>query len=152
MLKTLFGKKSDERFPAESFVIAEGEREGRPAFAMINKAYKNYAFKSEYPWHIEIEVTMREVSEAGLPLNTEANVLNGLEDLIEAEMKKVCTVHYIARQSWNSLRMIDYYVDDGDAAERVLSGVSRNAPARDLTFKVERDDTWEICEGFFHNM
>jgi Family of unknown function (DUF695) len=149
MLKTIFGKKPDGRFPEEKFVVAEGERDGLPAFAIINRAYKDYAFGAEYPWHVQIEITMRHVSDVGLPVDPEPVVLNGMEDAIEDELKKLGGVHYIARQSWNSTRLLDYYVEDGEATGEVLARIRDNAPPREFVFRIERDEAWAICEGFF---
>lgn len=148
MLKTLFGKKSDQRFPADRYVVAQGERDGLLAVAMINKAYERYSFTAEYPWHIQIEIAMEDTTDQGLPTNAEADVLNALEDSLESALKAAGAVHYIARQTWNNLRMIDFYVDDGAAAEKAL-GAFATASSRPLQFKLERDETWAICAGFF---
>ena len=148
MLKTLFGKKADERFPEEEFVIAQAERDGLPVIATINRGYRRYAHKAEYPWHVEIVVTMEDTTEKGLPTNAEADVLNALEDELESALRAVGAAHYIARQTWNNIRMLDYYVDDGAAAEKAL-GSFASGSERPLQFKVERDETWASCAGFF---
>lgn len=151
MLGKLLGRdKTPERFPEENFSIGQGERDGLPAFAMVNLAYKGYAYRSDYPWHIQIEVRFQDATESGLCTDAEAEVLNALEDRLEAEMRKADAVHYIARQTWNGLRMIDYYVEDGEAVERALASLSDSGQlARPFTFKLERDEDWAIGEGFF---
>jgi hypothetical protein len=151
MLKTLFARKTG-RFPAENFVLAQGEREGYPAVAMINKAYKRYAFGAEFPWHVQIEIGMFDVSDALLPTSFEAAVLNAMEDRMEAQMKTVCTTHYIARQTWNRVRLLDYYVEDGPAIEAVLLAMQQGSPERTFTFTIERDESWSLCAGFFRRV
>ena len=148
MLKTLFGKKTDERFPEEEFVIAHAERDGLPVIATINRGYRRYAHKAEYPWHAEIVITMQETTDQGLPTNSEADVLNTLEDQLESALKAEGAAHYIARQTWANIRMLDYYVDDGPAAEKALGALAA-ASTRPLQFKVERDEAWASCAGFF---
>jgi hypothetical protein len=148
MLKTLFGKKTDERFPEEEFVIAQAERQGLPVIATINRGYRRYAHKAEYPWHAEIVVSMEHTTDTGLPTNDEAEVLNTLEDQLESALKAQGAAHHIARQTWNNIRMLDYYVDDGAAAEKALAALAA-ASARPLQFKVEKDETWSSCAGFF---
>jgi hypothetical protein len=151
MLKTFF-RRSTGRFPEESFVLAQGEREGLPAIAMINKAYRRYPFTAEFPWHVQIEIAMADVSDVGLPTSFEASVLNAMEDRIETEMKKAAATHYIARQTWNRVRTLDYYADDGAAIEAVLSSVQRSEPERSFTFSVQRDESWSLCAGLFRNL
>jgi hypothetical protein len=149
MLKTLFGKKTDERFPEDEFVIAQAERNGLPVIATINRAYRRYPHAADYPWHVEIVVTMQDTTDKGLPTNAEADVLNALEDSIEEGLKAAGGTHYIARQTWNNIRMLDYYVEDGPSAEAVLKAFQASAPKRSLQFKVQRDDAWQECAGFF---
>jgi hypothetical protein len=43
---------------------------------------------------------------------------------------------------------MDYYVGNGEAAERVLAAMAGTSP-REFTTKVERDDSWANCAGFF---
>ena len=151
MLDKLLGRrKAPERFPEESFSIGQGERDGRPAFAMVNLAYKGYAFCADYPWHLQVEIAFEDATEHGLCTDAEAEVLNGMEDRLEAAMRATGAVHYIARQTWNGLRMIDYYVEDGEGVERALAALSESKQLeRSFTFKLERDGEWSICQSFF---
>jgi hypothetical protein len=151
MLGKLLGRdKSPERFPEDAFAIGQGERDGLPAFAMVNLAYKGYQFRADYPWHLQIEITIEDATEYGLCSDAEAEVLNAVEDQLETEMRKTGAVHYVARQTWNGLRMIDYYLGSGDAVERALSALSSGGRvARSFTYKIERDEDWSICEPFF---
>ena len=48
----------DKRFPEEAYTLTHAERDGLPAVAMINLAYQNYEFCSEFPWLIEVEITI----------------------------------------------------------------------------------------------
>jgi len=150
MLKTLFKKKpADDRYPEDEFIIAQAERADLPVIATINRAYRRYPHTADYPWHVEIVVTMQDTTDKGLPTNAEADILNALEDHIESALKAEGATHYIARQTWNSLRMLDYYVQEGAAAEKALTKFAAASPSRPLQFKVQRDETWSNCAGFF---
>ena len=149
MLRTLFGKKQTERLPNEAYVLAQGERDGLPVIAMINDAYKRYPFREDYPWHVEIEIEMADLDEARLPTEAESVVLNCIEDDMEAAMRKSGAVHHIARQTWNGLRVLDYYVENGPAIESLLAAVRDARPPRSFKFTVERDDSWSHSAGFF---
>ncbi|MEX0801445.1 MAG: DUF695 domain-containing protein [Dehalococcoidia bacterium] len=153
MLGKLLGReKTPERFPQENFTIGQGERDGRPAFVMLNLAYRDYAFPSDYPWHLQIEIAFDDANEHGLCTDDEAQVLNAMEDRLDAALRETGGVHYIARQTWNGLRMIDYYVENGEAAERALEALATAGQLdRSFTFEVKRDEDWAICLSFFDN-
>ena len=150
MLGKLLGRgKAPERFPEDALTIGQGERDGRPAFVMLNLAYRDYSFPSDYPWHLEIEIAFEDANEHGLCTDDEAQVLNAMEDRIEAALRETGAVHYIARQTWNGLRMIDYYVENGEAAEHALEALATAGQLdRTFTFEVKRDDEWSICQPF----
>ena len=149
MLRSIFRKKTNERFPAESFVVDQGERDGLPAFSMVDRGYKGYPFRREYPWHIEITIQIKDTNDAGLPSETEAEVLNALEDRIEAEMRKQSAIHHIARQTWNRIRMLDYYVEHGPVIRTILAAMRDGNPIRSFKYTIEHDDSWERCAAFF---
>jgi hypothetical protein len=152
MLGKLLGrKKAAERFPDESFSIGQGVRDGLPAVAMINVAYKDYSFRSEYPWHVEIQIQIEDRTDVGFPTNEEAGVLNALEDQIERDLRGTGGVHFIARQTWNGVRVLDYYIEC-ERVEPVLANLADSGSVpRSFAFKVERDDAWSACELFFKN-
>jgi hypothetical protein len=119
----LKGKKNEggqERFPKESFSILKAtDQNGRLIFITANYAYKDYKFKSDYPWFLWIEIETKDKNKNGHPTSDEAKFLNQMEDLIDAELKKVCTSHYIARTTLNGSRELLYYVDDPEKASPV---------------------------------
>ncbi len=153
MLGKLLGRdKANERFPEDSFTIGQGERDGLPAIVMLNLAYRDYPYSSDYPWHLAVEITIGDRTDAGLPTNTEAEVLNAVEDTIEQEVRKSGGIHYIARQTWNGLRLLDYYVENLAGVEEALAALRANgALARSFTYKLEEDPDWALCRPFFKN-
>jgi len=92
---------------------------------------------------------MADLDEARLPTEAESVVLNCIEDDMEAAMRKSGAVHHIARQTWNGLRVLDYYVENGPAIESLLAAVRDARPPRSFKFTVERDDAWSHSAGFF---
>lgn len=133
-----------ERFPKESFSILKATDEnGGLIFITANYAYKNYKFKADYPWFLWIEIETKDKNENGHPTNSEAKFLNQMEDLIDAELRKVCVSHYIARTTLNGSRELLYYVDDPEKANPVLQRlVSAPNPIRQFQFKMEEDKGW----------
>jgi hypothetical protein len=144
----LKGKKNaagQERFPKESFSILQAtDQNAGLIFITANYAYKDYKFKSDYPWFLWIEVETKDKNKNGHPTSGEAKILNQMEDLIDAELKKVCTSHYIARTTLNGSRELLYYVDDPEKANPVLQKlVSDPNPIRQFQYKIEQDKDWD---------
>jgi hypothetical protein len=133
-----------ERFPKENFSILKATDEnGGLIFITANYAYKNYKFKADYPWFLWIEIETKDKNENGHPTNSEAKFLNQMEDLIDAELRKVCVSHYIARTTLNGSRELLYYVDDPEKVNPVLQRlVSDPNPIRQFQFKMEEDKDW----------
>jgi hypothetical protein len=52
-------------------------------------------------------------------------------------------VHFVARQTWNGRRLLDFYVSDGPAArQRLATLVDESELPRKVTTQVSRDDAW----------
>lgn len=142
--------KEGERFPAENFTITQGQLQGLPIIAMINLAYKHYAFGTDYPVHLEVEFALVEKTENGLPAQTEADALNAAEDgLWHALRNSGSSFHFIARQTWNGKRILDAYADKRDATESALkSCLSENRFKRTCVYKLDNDPNWGAAKAF----
>jgi hypothetical protein len=148
MLRTLL-KRANGKFPQNNFVIAKSEREDLPVFAMVNNAYRDYPYRSQFPWHIQITITMQDTTDEGLPTDSEADVLNTLEDRLEAGLKAAAGAHFVGRHTWNNIRTLDYYVGDAGGAGQALMTATA-AASRDFEYKIERDDGWANCAAFLN--
>ncbi len=134
-----------ERFPEDSFSILQAtDQNGRLIFITANYAYKDYKFKADYPWFLRIEIEVKDKNANGHPTSDEAEFLNQMEDLIDAELKKVCSSHYIGRTTLNGLRELLYYVDNPEKANTVLQRlVSDPNPIRQFEYTIEEDKDWD---------
>lgn len=133
---------SDARCPSPCFACSRGERDGLPVVAVINVALAEYANCQEFPWLVELEIEAEEADDCGLPTIEEVERLNAIEERLQTELAP-CGAHFVARQTWNRRRLLDYYVGDGPAArERVAALVERGGLGRRVTMKVSRDGDW----------
>lgn len=129
--------------PEASYTLATAERNGLPAVAILNLAYANFDHCADYPWLLSISLEVEDQSDNGLPTDAEAEVLNWVEDAIEAELALVTPFHHVARQSWNGERIIDYYVEAGDKALACMESLDNSGRLpRALTATIERDPEW----------
>jgi hypothetical protein len=125
------------------YALAQGERDGFPAIAMINTACSDHSLCAEYPWLLSIQIDMRESTEQGFPTDAEAAVLNEIEDRIEHFLHSATPFHHIARQTWNGLRLIDYYVSDGRKAQATIEALGRdNSLDRTISVSIKEDPAW----------
>jgi hypothetical protein len=132
------------KFPKEAIALSEGENQGLPAIAMINAAYRNYQYCDEFPWLLELSIAFEGANDMGLPSKEEAEILNQLEDVIEEGLKSVAQVHFIARQTWNGTRSLDYYCDNRDTAEQWLRKFQATpAATRTLNYRIKKELGWE---------
>ncbi len=140
------------KFPKERFSILKAtDQNGGLIFITANTAYKDYRFKSDYPWFLRIEIQTKDKNENGHPTSDEARLLNRLEDLIDAELKKICTSHYIARTTSNGSRELLYYVDDPEKANPALQRlVCDPNPIRPFEYKMEEDKDWGKVDYFLN--
>lgn len=144
-------KRYDARNPKPIYDLTQGKIEGLPSFTIVNRVMKNYKFKREFPWHLNIVIAMKDMYPAQLPTRSEAKVLNDLEDKISASLAKVCHFHHIGRTTWKGERELFFYLDSPEAANKVLqSYTSAKKPIRQFRYEMSEDKTWSKG-GFLFN-
>ena len=145
--------RGQDRIPKESFAILKAtDQNGGLIFIMANFGYKDYKFKSDYPWFLWIEIMTKDKNANGHPTDDEAEVLNKVEDLIDAELKKACTAHYIGRTTLNGSRELLYYLDDPENANPVLQRlVNDPTPIREFEYTIEEDRDWESVASILNS-
>jgi hypothetical protein len=128
--------------PTPSFAVSTGERDGLPIVAVINAALAHYAGCGDFPWLVELEIVARDTDDRGLPTLEEVDQLNAIEERLQESLGSLGS-HFIARQTWNGRRLLDFYVADGPAAQKTIDAlIKQRAFPRRLTVQVSRDDDW----------
>jgi hypothetical protein len=112
-LKKLFqgNKPTEPIFPGENFSIIKLSLPDGLAFATVNKAYENYPNKSFFPWLAGLEIQVLDKNENGHPSDSEAIVLNQIQEDFEGFLKNKHTVHSIVRVTRNGFRDLLIYID-----------------------------------------
>ncbi|MGE0754054.1 MAG: DUF695 domain-containing protein [Alphaproteobacteria bacterium] len=143
----------DPHFPGERFALSKGSAQGMPVVAMINTAYKNYTFGKEFPCHTEIEIAIQDKTAEGLTSSKEADHLNKVEDLLLEELGKAgLKVHFIARQTWNGKRILDWYTNDRALTDTTLrTCIERSLLERPCTYNLKDEPGWETSKAFLQN-
>jgi hypothetical protein len=126
-----------------SFTLAQGERDGKPWFAIIREKFKQNPEKIDLPWLLSLKIKA-EVDDQGLVSDVEAEILNKQEDNIEEFISASGKINFVARITWNGMRSVFYYISDPKiAAEKLNQIIEDKLYSREFEYKIERDPNWE---------
>ncbi|SEN24797.1 Family of unknown function [Mucilaginibacter gossypiicola] len=139
-------------FPPESFSVIEAKLpDGRPVIGSVNTAYKSYGEKKSYPWSLQIQIALKQdsVMKNGLPLESEIDVANKLQDELTNEIGKVVTLHYIGHIYNDSFLDVYAYIDQPEKANEYLQKKTK-APdvKREFSYEIKQDKDWAEVAPF----
>jgi len=139
---------TENHFPEANFSLFETtDSNDDYVVFIVNTAYKDYAYKEEYPWCLSILIDVE--SAEGYPGSEEAELLNQLEDAISDQLSQVCHCHYIVRVTTKGCRQIIFYVDDPKQANELLQElINTPDPVRQWEYDMREDYEWENV-GYF---
>lgn len=136
-------------YPATNFGILQFDVDNEMAIASINIGYNNYPNKEFFPWCAQILFEILDKNENGHPTAEEAEVLNELEDKVEAFLKENHVVHFIGRLTRNGFRDIFYYLDNPDfdqsRTKKFFDGISAIRP---VNLYLDEDSEWDKVAEF----
>ena len=156
MFKKLFSKKEPKKYgptepiyPAELFEVSEiTDDKGFFGFSNINKSYDNYPNKKYFPWWIQVTLELKEIDDRKMPTESEAKILNELEDKIEKFVTEKHKTHFIGRVTQNGFRDIIFYVDqprfDQNKTNNFFDQIQE---IRRINFTMEKDIHWNNVSG-----
>ncbi|MBI1307592.1 MAG: DUF695 domain-containing protein [Bacteroidetes bacterium] len=97
---------------------------------------------------MQITLEYQNKNESGLPDDTEAIVLNDMEEELEAFIKQHHQTHYIGRVTRRDYRDIIFYVDKPNFEENSTADfLDRMNDIRHLNFRIDRDENWHFVSG-----
>lgn len=153
-LSGLFGKtKAQDIFPAENFIVVEGNVNGKPVIGSINNAYKNYEYRQQYPWclRISIGLDLNNVHENGLPKDAESAIANKLEEDLLADISKKATAHYIGHLYNDTFLDFYIYLDKPQDVHNYLqTQINNESLLRGFSYEITQDPSWSVVKGFLN--
>jgi hypothetical protein len=138
-------------YPDDSFSILEGETDGRAVMGSVNKGYKNYSMKAEYPWclHIGIALPPDSLQSNGLPKGEEIEIAYKLEDELLDEIKKIETTHYIGHLFNDGYLDVYLYLPDPKKVHDYLqTQINKKGLLRGFGYEITKDEDWDSVEAF----
>ena len=139
-----FKRSRREAPPAEApYAVLQGERDGRPLFAIVNRGVPDASARGDAPWRLVVSAPLDDPTDTGLTSRSEAETLNELEEQVESVLTVTGVCHFLGRSTWNGLREIVYYVADFEAARAALGTL--DAPAHRFDVRGESDPAWDLA-------
>jgi hypothetical protein len=149
LLQPQFCMAQADRTPRENWCVQKAkDQNGDLVFITANLGYKNYAYKTEFPWCLEVNATTVNKNPNGHPTDKEAPVLNATEDIITAALLKVGATHFVGRATVNGYRELFYFVSDPEKANRALSQLAKKRQPREWEYQMKRDEQWQRVDSF----
>ncbi len=154
-LSSFFNGKAQNKnssYPPEKFSVVEAKlADGKPAIGNFNMGYKNYALKSRYKWCLTINIALdlKHVTANGLPIKSESDIANKLEDELMSAIRKLTTTHYIGHLYNDTFLDIYAYIENPEKVNKYLqSQVNKKGLIRGFAFKMEQDPNWNTVKAF----
>lgn len=138
-----YSKQGHSVFPEERFVIFEAQSHGKPIIETINGGYKNYPYKSNYPWRLRISIglDLNNLLPNELPNQEESTIAYTVEDKLLAEMKELTTIHYIGHVFNDTFLDVYVYTNNPEIINDYLKKYTDSE-----VLKLERDFGYEMTE------
>lgn len=133
---------SNSRFPEIVMAVSCDQKDGLPVVGVMNIALTGYPFCGDFPWLLECELESVDLQENGMPSHQDLNRLNELELRIQSFLPKDET-HFVARQTWNARRLLDFYLASPEPASEFLRQLAKEVKSeRKILAKVTKDPDW----------
>lgn len=139
------GEKSD-LFPTDSFSLLQGESDGKAVMGSVNKGYRNYDRKSEFPWclHIGIALAKNSLQSNGLPKDDEIEIAYKQEDELVDEIKKIETAHFIGHLFNDGYLDAYLYLPEPKKVHDFLqTQINKEGLLRGFGYEINEDPNWD---------
>lgn len=138
--------------PEEIFNIRESKGEDFYKIMIVNEALKNFEHKRDFPWLLLITIDIEDAVEPyKLPTDTEAEILNSMEDNFTFIIGNVVKYQYVGRITDNGERQLYYYVEDPKQIHMTLNDhIEGGAYIREFQYDISQDPNWEKVSQFFN--
>lgn len=136
--------------PEDIFTTLQFEQDGKPCVAVINKQYKDFKNKPQFPLSLFLLVKTLEKDKMGDPTEKETAIFRELQTTIIRELSSEFAFCHVGTTTMNGYRDIIFYINskDQDKAVTVLNKLkTENQRFESYTF--EEDPEWEAVDSFY---
>jgi len=136
--------------PEDTFTTLQFELDGKPCLAVINKQYKDFKNKSQFPLSLFLLVNTLEKDKMGNPTEKETAIFHELQTTIIQKLSAEFTFCHVGTTTINGYRDIIFYINskNQDKVVAVLNKLkAENQRFKSYTFEV--DPEWEAVASFY---
>jgi hypothetical protein len=128
---------------AGKFAVIEGEAEGHPLVAIVNRDPVPLDLKKRIPWYLSIVSLFATPTAQGMPSTEESLALDAWEEGIHGLIAAACPdATYVGRLTWNGQRELMFYIAMAERVAQALEQAASPAASRPFSFKIELDKDW----------
>ena len=136
-------------YPEPEYALVETSLDKLPAIVVVNKSLQGFQHRDVYGWYLSVIIFASEIAENGMPTSDECQILNVIGDEIEQVVLANYNALFFARQTWNEVRQLVFYVYNPDEANEALQALLAQAnPRRPWEFQMEHDPSWSFGEPY----
>ena len=142
--------------PEEKYQIIEFNQNELPGIAVVNSNLKDENLKKIFNWNCSILIDLNDVTENGLPIETEFEIVSKFDDFLQENIKgdlEKPNALFFARITWNSTLQIIWKVFNPEQVNNFLNDLIeyKNYP-RYFDYRIEEDENWEITKWYTDNI
>jgi hypothetical protein len=137
----------------QEHVIYEAQaKSGLPIIATINSEILRWDAKMSHPWILDIEIQYDGKNNNGLPVKEVNDLLYGIEDEIETELKDIDGYIYIGRESYNNVRSIYFACKDFRKPSRLIREISHKYKKQvPISYSIYKDKYWRSFSRYMQH-
>jgi len=142
--------------PEEKYQIIEFNQNELPGIAVVNSNLKDENLIKIFNWNCSILIDLNDVTENGLPIETEFEIVSKFDDFLQENIKgdlEKPNALFFARITWNSTLQIIWKVFNPEQVNNFLNDIieNKNYP-RYFDYRIEEDENWEITKWYSDNI
>ncbi|GEM_PF-6358138 len=138
-------KMYEVRQPGDETSLLQGTRDNKPVFILVNRLFKHYNYKPEYPFLLTTQIQFNETRQDGLPEDS-------MEDIYSIEDYIVTTIgengHHIVSETYDGIRTVYCYIDTLENAQRIRAAIYDGISSHKLNAEIAYDKYWVEVMGY----
>jgi hypothetical protein len=136
--------------PEENYRVIEATgNEGKPVLAVIDAGFKNWEYRSAYPWLTQIDIDFKG-NESGLPDDKQLKDLQQIEDELAERLEGAKLAFLIGHETHDGLRAIYFYTDKYYPVSKIVHDYLQSTAYKyDIVFHIRKDKYWKNMAFFF---
>ena len=130
------------QLPEPRYTLFNTSRKDLPEVICVNESLLSFEQHDVFAWHLSIHIEAKDLADNGMPTEQESAALFEFGDRFEAGLGGANAL-FLARSTWNGLRILYFQVYDPEVANAFLQSVLAEDPSfREWDFDMHHDPAW----------